>query len=219
MQMINPNLNSLIKSEIMNNKRYHSPLSLALRTLSIFAVAVICCVSNRASGGTTLINFDNIPDFGTKVDTLGTMFPGITLSSQSNWIATYVNATDFIRISNRCLADYGTAPLSILFASPSQDITMDIGSGYRYESQTASITGYLGNQLVFSENFVTQPDPSGAEEVHVQLSGTVDRLVLYSISGGFAIMMDNLSFSQIPEPSMIQLLAFAGILILFKRSR
>jgi hypothetical protein len=147
------------------------------------------------------------------------MFPGVTLSSQNYWIASYVNATDFINISNRCLADYGTAPLSILFASPSQDITMDIGSGYRYESQTANVTGYLGNQLVFSANFVTQPDPSGAEEVHAQLSGTVDRIVFYSSSGGFAIMMDNLSFSPVPEPCMIQLLAVGGVLILFIRRR
>jgi len=185
-------------------------------TLFSLSLAHMPCPVN---GATTVESFEAIPDYPTPVDAFGSMLSGVTLSSQNQWIASYVNATDFLNISGRCIANYGVAPLSIFFASPSQDIALDLGSGHRFQSQTASVQGYLDGQLVYSQNFVTQPTPSGVEEVRAYTFGLVDHVIVRSSSGGFALMVDNLSFTPVPEPGTVSLMIAAGLLALLGGAR
>ena len=66
---------------------------------------------------------------------------------------------------------------------------------------------------------MTQPTPSGAEEVRVYTYGVVDQVVVFSSSGGFALMVDNLSFTPVPEPSSVSLIIAGGFLILLRSTR
>jgi hypothetical protein len=144
-----------------------------------------------------MVDFENIPGFPTPVSNFSpSLFPYGRISG-SNWIASYVNATDFLNISNRCLGTYGVSPLTITFDAPWQGVAMDFGSGYRYQAQTMSVTGYVGSNVIFSKDFVTRETPSGAHEGRAQTFGKVDRIVLFSASGGFSLIVDNLSFGPL----------------------
>lgn len=202
----------------MNTRLHRFQRLLLLTPLSLFSL-LITWSPFAARADTTLITFENIPDYPTPVDDFGSMFPGVVFSSQDQWLASYVNATDFLSISNRCIGTYGISPLVLSFDVPTREISLDIGSGYRFQSQTASIQGFLGGQLVFSQNIATQPTPSGAEEVRAYTHGVVDQLVVFSSSGGFALLVDNLTFTPVPEPSTLSLVLAGGLLSLLRIPR
>jgi hypothetical protein len=173
---------------------------------ALFALLVGAPGSSRA--GFILIDFENIPPFGT-VDSFGHMFPGLTLASNNQWVADEVSR-EFVHLHGRAISAFpvGNAPLSITFDSPVSDVGMDLGSSLRNGQITVGVTGYLGDQLVFMDNFVTLPGATGIEEVQAFTTGVVDRIVVARTGGTAIPVLDNLSYntSAVPEPNSLVLL-------------
>jgi hypothetical protein len=181
-----------------------------LSLLLTIAFGLIC---TRANAQFTLIDFENIPAVYTPVDSFGSLLSGVSLFSSNLWIADSVCDPCFRYLQNRAISAFpdGGAPLSIRFDSPSRDIRMDFGSSYLGASLSIDVWGYYNNQLVFSDIFNTAPGPGGADEVRAQTVGTVDYLYVQRTGGSANLILDNLAFTVIPEPSVLAL-AIAGVL-------
>jgi hypothetical protein len=79
---------------------------------------------------------------------------------------------------------------------------MGLGSGVRNSEITVSVSGYLGDQLIFSDSFVTTPGSTGVEDVLAATSGTVDRIVVARTAGTATTILDNLTYEgTAPAPS------------------
>jgi len=162
-------------------------------------VTLFFILAGTARAQVTLIDFDNIPSYPTPVDSFGHMFPGLSLISSNTWLADSVNNNVFQNIHNRSISTFdGT--LRIAFDLPVHSITMDLGSGNIGDTLTIGVIGLLGNQLVFSNSFVTHPVPQGGDEIRAFNIGIVDTILISKTGGGSWLTMDNLSFT-VPEPS------------------
>jgi hypothetical protein len=170
-----------------------------------------------AIGQVTLIDFETIPPYPATVDSFGDLFPGLTFSSDNQWIADEVNNSVFENIHGRSITTLTDAPLTVSFAAPKRDVTMDLGSGTLGTSVTIDITGYLRGDPAFFNSFITHLVPGGADEVRAHTYGIVDSIVVSRSAGSAALTLDNLSFAPVPEPENASLL-WAAALVLLERS-
>ncbi|HEV8378241.1 MAG TPA: hypothetical protein VGP99_05285 [Tepidisphaeraceae bacterium] len=179
-----------------------------VRTVLVVVATLACSVfSHRAVAEVTVINFENIPPTYTPVDTFGPLLPGVRLSSSNQWIADALCGACFENMYGRAITAFpdGAAPLSIQFDTLVQNVTMDFGSSMMGSTLTIGVTGYRDSQVVFTDSFVTHPVAGGADEVRAQTFGVVDRLVLGRTGGDAHLILDNLSFTAIPEPARMLL--------------
>jgi hypothetical protein len=129
------------------------------------------------------------------------LLPGVALTSGNQWIADEVCNSCFEHLHGRAITAFpnGAAPLSIGFAEPVENVTMDFGSSQLGLTLSVGVTGYRANQLIFSNSFVTHPVPGGADEVRAQSTGLVDRVVIARTAGAAHLILDNLSFAVAAE--------------------
>jgi hypothetical protein len=183
--------------------------------LQFASCLVVSLMALGARAQFTLIDFENIPPTYTPVDTFGSLLPGVTLISGNRWIADEVCNICFQNIYGRAITAFpdGSAPLTIHFASPAQNVRMDFGSSVLGNTLTIGVSGYRNNQLVFTDSFTTAPVAGGADEVRAQTSGLVDSLIVERTGGSVNLIMDNLGFTTVPEPGVLSLVVTGGFLL------
>ncbi len=188
---------------------------------STTVVSLILAFFASLASGQTIITFENIPATGTPVDDFSTLYPGITLTGPG-WAADQADSADFQYIYNFIIScPPGGYMLNISFDSPAEDITMDLGSGELGVPETARVNGYLNGNSVFSDTFTTVTSPEGGEEVVAVTSGEVNSVNVFATAGTTYLLLDNLSYVTVPEPSTVALLAFGmfGLTLLRRRQR
>jgi hypothetical protein len=145
------------------------------------------------------ITFPRMPPYSTPVDSFGTIFPGLTLSSGNQWEAGSINREHFTILTGRTLSTESNGPLTITFTPPVQNLAMNFGGGRKGEPVTAEVKGYRNDQLIFTSRFTTRPGPKGGEEVHAQTKGTVDRIAIRMVTASSSLILGNLAYD---DPSL-----------------
>ena len=93
------------------------------------------------------------------------------------------------------------------FASPVDDVTLDIGISY--QSANFTVSGYLDSTLVDSDSFTVSAGTVGGTWDTFSVDGPVDEVVVSSSfnDGGFFYGIDNVNFSSAtPEPATFSML-------------
>lgn len=172
----------------------------------------------------TLIDFETAPQYPTAVDNFANTYPGVTFVSDGKWHSDDVYPDAFENIDGSVIATFDQDWLSINFQPVVRDVVMDLGADRLRQQVDIEIAGYLDGFLVFSSDFVThfyEGTLGGLGEVRAQTIGVVDQLRIrkkfYGSGGG--VLLDNLSFVPVPEPTSWVVAGIATMSICCRRQR
>jgi hypothetical protein len=167
-----------------------------------------------------LLNFENLPD----MQSVTTQFPGLTFSNTIILTAEIsLNEADFPPHSGANVASDDGGPIQIFFGRP----TLFFSGYFTYVAPLTLQAFDTGGNLVasaasaFSDNDVSFGDPGSSPNEFLNLSyaGGISRLLIEGDSAGSSFMMDDVSFSSVPEPSsLLLLLTMLPAALLWRRS-
>jgi hypothetical protein len=188
---------------MIKNLRY----SLALTSALVAGLA-------PASYAQVMINFEDAPAFPATVNANQNLYPGFTMFG-NGWVFGQVSNGAFNLINTSgpsgSVQTLNNFPLTFSFAAPVTGVSIDIGSGTT-TTITYTISTSLGGSPVSSGDFTTVSTGLGATELHVHVPGIFDSLALTPLGGAVSTasaVVDNLSYTAVPEPSEIA--AVAGL--------
>lgn len=104
-----------------------------------------------------------------------------------------------------------------------KSMQMDLGNddpNYMQGGETATLTGYLGDEFVVQSTIVLNGNDATDQSIMIFHEAGFDRLTLrYNVDPSFGLMefVDNLSYEPVPEPGTLAALGLGGALLARRR--
>jgi hypothetical protein len=120
--------------------------------------------------------------------------------------------------------DYDDSHLVIRSDKLLKSMQMDLGNddpNYMQGGETATLNGYLGDELVATSTIVLNGNDATDQSIAIFHEAGFDRLTLrYNVEPSLGLMefVDNLSYEPVPEPGTLAALGLGGALLARRRN-